>query len=199
VLKHIILVEMLKICVSATGADLNAPVDPRFGRCAYLLIVDADSMRLLEAIPNPSVMAPSGAGIQTAQMVANKGVKAVITGNVGPNAYQVLASAGIQIFTGAFERVRDAIEAYRAGRLTPIGGPSPMGMGRGMAIGRGLKRGIGMGRGMGAGIGRGMPPTLMSTPSSREEEISILEAQMENLKSQLEEVRRRLRELKGER
>ncbi|MHC1564497.1 MAG: NifB/NifX family molybdenum-iron cluster-binding protein [Candidatus Hecatellaceae archaeon] len=189
---------MPKICVSATGADLNAPVDPRFGRCAYLLIVDVDSMKLLEAVANPSVMAPSGAGIQTAQMVANKGVIAVITGNVGPNAYQVLASAGIQIFTGAFGTVREAVEAYRAGRLTPVAGSSPMSVGRGMGMGMGMGRGLGMGRGMGAGMGRGMPPVPMPSPPSREEEISILEAQMESLKSQLEEVKRRLRELKGE-
>ncbi|KYH36736.1 MAG: hypothetical protein AYL30_007280 [Candidatus Hecatellales archaeon B24] len=181
---------MPKICVSATGADLNAPVDPRFGRCAYLLIVDVDSMKLLEAVANPSVMAPSGAGIQTAQMVANKGVIAVITGNVGPNAYQVLASAGIQIFTGAFGTVREAVEAYRAGRLTPVAGSSPMSVGRGMGMGMGMGRGLGM--------GRGMPPVPMPSPPSREEEISILEAQMESLKSQLEEVKRRLRELKGE-
>ena len=185
---------MSKICVSATGTDLNASVDPRFGRCAYLLIIDVNSMRVLEAIANPSVTAPSGAGIQTAQMVANKGVIAVITGNVGPNAYQVLASAGIQIFTGAFGTVREAVEAYRDGRLTPVEAPSPMGIGRGMGMGRGL----GMGRGMGAGMGRGMPPAPMPASPSREEEISILEAQMESLKSQLEEVRRRLRELKGE-
>ena len=183
---------MRKVCVSAEAPSLEARVDPRFGRSPYLLIVDVESMQLVEAIQNPSIMAASGAGIQTAQMVAAKGVEAVITGNVGPNAYQVLSSSGVRVFTGAFGTVREAVEAYRAGRLSGEGLQAGFG-----GFGRGMGRGMGMGMGMGRGMWRSQQP-IPPPPPSREDEISLLEAQMEALKSQLEEVKRRLRQLKGE-
>jgi len=98
-----------------------------------------DAIQLLEAIQNPAVAAPGGAGIQSAQLVVDKGVEAVITGNVGPNAYQVLSSAGIAVYVGNFKSVREAVEAYRSGKLQPTSF-SPwqrgMGFGRGMGLGR---------------------------------------------------------------
>ena len=87
---------MAKIAVSSTGDNLDAQVDPRFGRCAYFIFVDTDTLKY-EAVQNPNVSAASGAGIQTAQLVANKEVEAVLTGNVGPNAFQTLQAAGIAL------------------------------------------------------------------------------------------------------
>ena len=77
----------MKICVSSTGKDLDAQVNPRFGRCSYFLVVDTETMSF-EYISNESAMASGGAGIQAAQTVAKAGVKVIITGNVGPNAFQ---------------------------------------------------------------------------------------------------------------
>ena len=76
----------MKIGVTSTGEDLHANVDQRFGRCKYFLIVDAESMEF-EVLSNENAMAFGGAGIQTAQTIANKGVEAFVTGNVGPNAF----------------------------------------------------------------------------------------------------------------
>lgn len=178
----------MKICVTAVAPSLDAQIDPRFGRCAYFIIVDSDTMSF-KAIQNTSTSALSGAGIQAAQTVVNEGVNVVVTGSVGPNAYQVLASAGVKIFTGAFGTVREAVEAYKAGRLREAFAP-----------GFGVGRGMGMGRGM--GFGRGMcwtmpPPPSPPQPSSREQEILMLENQMRVLQQQLDEIKRRLRELKG--
>jgi len=100
----------MKIAISATGPGLEDEVDPRFGRCQYFVIVDLDTMQL-EALENSSAMAPGGAGISTAQMIASKGVGAVLTGNCGPNAYQVLSAAGIQVITGVSGKVKDASRA----------------------------------------------------------------------------------------
>lgn len=125
---------------------MDAPVDPRFGRCQYFVIVDSETMEY-EAIPNPGTGAPSGAGIQAAQTVASKGVSVVITGSVGPNATQTLGAAGIQIVTGASGTVGDSIEQYKSGKLQAV--PAASGM-SGMRVGRG------MGRGGGGGMGRGM-------------------------------------------
>ncbi len=151
----------MKVAVSATGPSLDSPIDPRFGRCQYLLIVDSESLDF-EAVENPAVMAPGGAGIQAAELVASMGAGAVITGNCGPNAYQVLSAAGIDVFVGASGSVREAIEVYRRGglRATPAPSVGPYsgiapGMGRGMGGGRGGGMGGGRGGGMGGGRGGG--------------------------------------------
>ena len=113
----------MKICVTSTGNSLEAQIDPRFGRCSYLIIVDSETMQF-EAIPNTAAGATGGAGIQAAQTVANKGVKLLITGNVGPKAFQALASASIEVATGAFGTVREAVEKYKRGELSKTGAPT---------------------------------------------------------------------------
>jgi predicted Fe-Mo cluster-binding NifX family protein len=143
----------MKIAVSATAPQLDADVDPRLGRCQYFLIVDTESMEF-EAIENPAIMAPGGAGIQAAQLIAEKGAEAVITGNCGPNAFQVLSAAGVPVFVGAPGSVRDVVEAYKKGKLSPIAAAST-GPGAGMRGGMGRGGGMGGGRGGGMGGGRG--------------------------------------------
>ena len=134
----------MKICVSASADSLDAQLDPRFGRCPYFVIVDSETMKF-EAIPNIAAGAMSGAGIQAAQTVASKGVKVVVTGNVGPNAFQALSTAGIKIVVGAFGTVREAVEKYKRGELreartSTVRGHFGMGTGRGMGRGMGRRR-----------------------------------------------------------
>jgi len=129
----------LKVAVSATGTSLDAVVDPRFGRCPYFVIVETETMQF-EAIPNVSQSEPRGAGIQSAQIIAGKGVKVVITGHVGPNAYQALSASGIRVVTGATQTVREAVLKYQRGELMEAGSPTVyghFGMGRGGPAGRG--------------------------------------------------------------
>jgi predicted Fe-Mo cluster-binding NifX family protein len=130
----------MKICVSATANSLDAQVDPRFGRCQYFLIVDSETMQF-EAVPNMASGAMGGAGIQAAQIIAGKGAKALITGNVGPNAFQALSAAGINIITGAYGTVREAVEKYKKGELKGISAPTVRGhFGMGAGRGRGWRR-----------------------------------------------------------
>ena len=131
----------MKICVTATANNLDAQVDPRFGRCSYLLIVNSETMQF-EAIPNLAAGATGGAGIQAAQTIASKGVKLLITGNVGPNAFGALSAAGIEIVTGAFGTVSETIEKFKRGELSKTGAPTVgghFGMG-GKGGGRGVWR-----------------------------------------------------------
>jgi predicted Fe-Mo cluster-binding NifX family protein len=139
----------MKIAVSATAPHLDAALDPRLGRCQYFLIIDTESMEF-EAIENPAIMAPGGAGIQAAQLIAEKGAEAVITGNCGPNAFQVLSSAGIPVLVGASGSVREAIESYKRGELQPTPQAST---GPGVGMRGGMGGGMGGGRG-GMGGGR---------------------------------------------
>jgi predicted Fe-Mo cluster-binding NifX family protein len=191
----------MKIAVSTTAPGLDAAVDPRFGRCEYFVIVDPQTMEF-ETLDNSNAMASGGAGISTAQMIASKGVEVVLTGNCGPNAYQTLSAAGIQVVTGVSGRMKDAIEAYKAGRLQPNAQPnvgSHYGMGGGMGGGMGMGRGMGRGmaRGMGRGMGMGMAagPGVMPEAPSPEQEIGMLRSQTQILGQQLNEVQRRLEEL----
>lgn len=106
----------MKICVTSTGKDLNARVDQRFGRCQYFLIVDTETMEV-KAVLNESALSSGGAGIQAAQIVTKQDVSFVITGNIGPNAFQILQVAGIKVFTGAGGTIKEAIESYKNGSL----------------------------------------------------------------------------------
>ena len=106
----------MKIGVSSTGENLDANVDQRFGRCKYFLIVDTESMEF-EVLSNESAMASGGAGIQAAQTIAKTGAEVIVTGNVGPNAFQTLSAAGMKIFTGASGTIKESIEKYKKGEL----------------------------------------------------------------------------------
>ena len=134
----------MRVAVSSSGRDLESPVDPRFGRCAYFVIVNTETMNF-EAVPNTSITAASGAGIGAAQLVASKGVKTVLTGNVGPNAFSVLSAAGVQVVTGAAGTVKDVVEKFKLGELPAGVGPTVGGHfglgGRGVGRGRGRHRG----------------------------------------------------------
>ena len=175
----------MKIAVSATALGLDAEVDPRFGRCQYFIIVDPQSMEF-EALDNSNAMAAGGAGISTAQMIASKGAEVVLTGNCGPNAYQTLSAAGIQVITGVSGRIKDAIEAFKAGKFQPNAQPS-VGSHHGMGVGCGMGRGMGMGPGI---MPQAAPPAM-----SPEQEIEMLKSQAQMLGQQLNEIQRRLEEL----
>jgi predicted Fe-Mo cluster-binding NifX family protein len=108
----------MKICITSHGDNLDAQVDPRFGRCQYFVILDPDTLQC-EAIRNPNIEARGGAGIQSGQIMADREVKAVLTGSVGPNAFETLSAAGISVMTGASGSVREAIEKYKKGELKP--------------------------------------------------------------------------------
>ena len=130
----------MRVAVSATSPTLDADIDPRFGRCQYFIIADPDTMEF-ETLENSGSMAGGGAGISTAQTIAGKGIEAVLTGNCGPNAYQVLSAAGIKVFTGVVGKVQDAIEGYKLGKFKASSQPNVpghFGMGRGMGRGRGM-------------------------------------------------------------
>jgi predicted Fe-Mo cluster-binding NifX family protein len=129
----------MKICVTATAGSLDSQIDPRFGRCAYFIIVDSETMQF-EAIQNIAAGASGGAGINAAQTIADKGVKLLITGNVGPNAFGALSAASIEVATGAFGTVREAIEKFKKGELNKTGAPT-VGGHHGMG-GKGGGRGI---------------------------------------------------------
>jgi predicted Fe-Mo cluster-binding NifX family protein len=133
----------VKVAVTSTGNKIESPVDPRFGRCVNFLIVETDSMSF-EIVPNAAVGSAHGAGIMAAQLIASKGVKVVLTGQVGPNAYNALTASKVKIITGVSGTVLDAVEKFKRGELKQTERPTVSGhFGLG---GRGMGRGMGRGR-----------------------------------------------------
>lgn len=119
----------MTVCITSAGRDWDAMTQPNFGRAAYFLFVDPDS-QTIDAVKNEP--GAHGAGVQAAQTVANRGARAVITGSVGPNAFQGLAAAGIDVFIGASGTVREAFDAFQSGDLRQAAAPTgrPHGGGR---------------------------------------------------------------------
>ena len=109
----------MKVAISAVGADLDAKVDPRFGRCRYFIIVDSDTLEF-DVIENPNIGLMSRAGIQSGQMMADRGVQVILTGNIGPNAFQTLSAADVQVITGVNGTVREAIHKLNSDQLRPV-------------------------------------------------------------------------------
>ncbi len=165
----------MKIAVSSNGPGLNDRIESRFGRCPYFIFVDTETLES-DSMPNPNISLGGGAGIQSAQLMAEKGVTTVLTGNCGPNAFKVFEAAGIQVITGVDGIVQDAVQRFKSNQLSASSGPNVqdhfgmsdagnmgaeggMGGGRDMGGGRGMGGrggGMGGGRGMGGGGGRGM-------------------------------------------
>ncbi len=113
----------MKVAVSSTGKNLDAAVDPRFGRCSTLILVETDDLSF-EVVNNEKSSLGGGAGIQTAQLVANNGARAVLTGSCGPNAHQTLSAAGIEVFVECHGTVADVIARFKAGQLTSTAAPN---------------------------------------------------------------------------
>jgi len=117
----------MKIILTATSPNIDSNVDPRFGRGAYFIITDPDTLEW-EAHPNPGVDISGGAGIQAAQFVADQKAEAVLSGDFGPNAYNALQVAGIAMYLfNTSSTVMEAIEHFKAGQLECVGAPTGRG------------------------------------------------------------------------
>ena len=107
----------MKIAVTSQGPDLDSEVDPRFGRAAYIVFVDSETFAS-EAVDNSeNARALKGAGIQAASMVSERGADVLLTGHCGPNAYKALKAGKVDVANNAAGTVRDAVEAYNAGKM----------------------------------------------------------------------------------
>jgi predicted Fe-Mo cluster-binding NifX family protein len=111
----------MKIILSTASPSLDSDIDPRFGRGAYLLVVDIESLKW-EAHPNPGVNASGGAGIRAAQFVTDQKAEAVLSGDFGPHAFAALQAASVSMYVyGDCRTAREAVERFKAGNLERVG------------------------------------------------------------------------------
>jgi predicted Fe-Mo cluster-binding NifX family protein len=185
----------MKIVVSSQGETLDAPASPVFGRCPTYVFVDSETMAT-EAVPNPAMSQGGGAGIQAAQFVVNQGAEAVLTGNLGPNAFDVLQAAGVPGYLVGGGTVGQAVEAFKAGQLQAMTGANVaahagMGGGRGMGMRGGGRRRMGMGPGA-------QPAAPAKPDAAKEAELAGLRETLKDLRQQLAETMSRIENLEKE-
>ena len=110
----------MKIAITSQGKDLSSEIDLRFGRAKFLLVVDTEIGGFEVHDNELNLNAVQGAGIQAGQNIANLGVEAVITGNVGPNAFKTLSASNTKVFLSEKQTVADTIETFKAGKLKEV-------------------------------------------------------------------------------
>jgi len=114
----------MKVAISSQGNHLDAAVDPRFGRAASFILIDPET-EAFEVIENKqNLNLPQGAGIQAGKTIVDHDAAAVITGNCGPKAFNVLSAAGVKLYVGAKGTVREAFERYKNGELQAASNPN---------------------------------------------------------------------------
>lgn len=107
----------MKVAISAKGTELSSPVDPRFGRAAYILIVDTDTMEYETIDNSANVNSFKGAGIQAATMIYDKGAEVLMTGYCGPKAFSTLQAAGVKVVSDVEGTVGEAVELLKADKV----------------------------------------------------------------------------------
>lgn len=107
----------MKIAVTSKGKDLESEVDPRFGRAAYILLVDTFSLSVDVIDNTENADALKGAGIQTATLVSDTDARVLLTGFCGPNAFRALTAAGIKVANDISGTVKGAVAAFNEGRV----------------------------------------------------------------------------------
>ena len=184
----------VEIVITANGIDLDAPASLVFGRCPAYVLVDTETMRW-KAIENPAIDTLRGAGFQAAEFVVERGAQAVVAGSVGPNAFGVLQASGVPVYLSAGGTVREAIKAYKIGRLQRMENAN-------VSTHRGTSGGIGIGLGRGPGMGRHTQDAVHPAPpthyASRAEEITALRETARELRERLAQVLGRLEQLEKE-
>lgn len=114
----------MKIAVSSQGTTMDSMVDPRFGRSRYFIVTDTETGEYTSHDNIQSMNAVQGAGIQAARNVIDLGVDGVITGNLGPKAFDTLQAGAIVMYIGVQGTVKEAVELLKSGKLLPVSGPT---------------------------------------------------------------------------
>ena len=179
----------MKIVVAANGRGLDAPTSPIFGRSPFYVLADTETMHV-EAMANPEMGSLRGVGFRSPEVIVEHGAQAVVAGSVGPNAFRVLQDLGVPVYLSGERTVREAIEAYKAGRLQ-------------LAEDANVPTHSGRTRGKGISVDRWTNawdtalPALPTSPASREEEIAALKEVVEALRERLAWALQRLAQLES--
>jgi len=110
----------MRIAITTSGENLDAPLDRRFGRAPKFVIYYMDHGAFYIKHNEPNLNTAHGAGIQAALHLCDEKVSCVITGNCGPKAYEILRAVGIAVYHCTDITVRQAIEKLKRKELDEI-------------------------------------------------------------------------------
>ena len=159
----------MKVIVSSTGESIDSQISTVFGRAEYYILVDSEKFTY-ESFDNPAVGQSGGAGIQAAQFVLKKSPGAVISSNVGPNAYEVLSAGSVACYTATGGTVRETVEAFNRGELAAMGGANAASH---------------------SGMGGNKSSSVKNAPAE-EADLETLTARLRDLRSQVAEILQQL-------
>ncbi|MCD6253823.1 MAG: NifB/NifX family molybdenum-iron cluster-binding protein [Thermotogae bacterium] len=117
--------EPKRIAIPAAAENPDSEMDRRFARAAYIAIFDEATGQF--SFYKNTVTAAHGAGPRMAQFLADKKVNTLISANVGTNAYEALKMAGIEVYLFEGGTLKEAIKAFREGKLVQMSGPTRSG------------------------------------------------------------------------
>jgi len=111
----------MKIAISSTDKNIESNISDIFGRCPYFIIAEVKDNKIgkIEIIKNKNIDQAGGAGISTAQLMAEKDVNVIITGNIGPRALDVLNQFDIEIYSEEGV-VKEVLQKFIDGKLKKI-------------------------------------------------------------------------------
>ena len=120
----------MKIAISTAGKNIDSLLDSRFGRCEYFQIHDSESKEVI-VIENKGLTCSGGAGIAAAQQLIDENIDVVITGNLGPNAFEIIEKAEIKPYKCGNISIQSVLEKFKNNELQEITlvGPAHNGMG----------------------------------------------------------------------
>lgn len=101
----------MTIAFAISGEDLDAPIDDRFGRASSFLVYDTGT-GTFEIVPNTALNSGQGAGLKAVELVVRSKVKAVVAGEFGPKANDMLSRADIRIYSAKSMTVRQALAQF---------------------------------------------------------------------------------------
>lgn len=109
----------MKIGISSTGKTTENLLDMRFGRCEYFQIHDTESgeVKILE---NKGQSSNGGAGIAASNQLIDEKVDVIITGSLGPNAFELIKKAAIKAYKCENVAISFVLEKYNNNELEEI-------------------------------------------------------------------------------
>lgn len=107
----------MKLAITSQGESLQSPLDPRFGRAKFFVVIDTETQMASAVSNGVNLNAAQGAGIQAGKKIVELGVEKLITGHVGPKAFATLQAGNVEIYTSASGTVGEAVEQFKAGKL----------------------------------------------------------------------------------
>ncbi|KKY00564.1 MULTISPECIES: NifB/NifX family molybdenum-iron cluster-binding protein [Paraclostridium] len=109
----------MKIAISANGKNLSDLLDKRFGRCEFFQVYDTETKEI-KIIQNKGNQASGGAGIAAANQIVDENIEIIITGNLGPNAFDIIEENSIKAYTCECLPIEDILKKYDKKELKEI-------------------------------------------------------------------------------